>query len=317
MHNSSENPTNGSLKIKKLKIVLVLLSSYLVVQIIAGFYSGSLALLADAGHMFTDVFGIGLALLATIYSKKEATPNHTFGFFRTEILASLLNSLILLFLSIIIVYEALRRFSDPSEIHSMSVIIVATFGLIINIIGIYFIKDQGVHSHNHDDIHQNDNSNNKIEDLNIQSAKIELLGDSLGSISVIVGGIVITITNLNIIDPLLSIGLACFMIPRVWTILKKAINILMEGVPSNLSYEEIKRALFQIKGVTGIFDLHIWSITSGINALSAHIVVMDTSDSYKILHDINAELEKKFNITHSTIQIERYHPVKEVHKKEY
>ncbi|HYP42890.1 MAG TPA: cation diffusion facilitator family transporter, partial [Candidatus Nitrosocosmicus sp.] len=130
----------------------------------------------------------------------------------------------------------------------------------------------------------------KTEDLNIQGAKLELLSDIIGSVGVIVGGILIAITNVMIIDPVLSIGLSLFILPRVFGLLKKSVHILMEGVPSNISYELIQQELLRVKGVTGVFDLHIWSITSGLHALSAHIVIMDTSSSYRILDDINSLL---------------------------
>ncbi|VFJ13737.1 Cation efflux system protein CzcD [Candidatus Nitrosocosmicus franklandus] len=314
MHNTGTEIIKSNLKIRKLKIVLVLLASYLVVEILTGFYTGSLALIADAGHMLADTFGICIALIAAIYSKKEATPVHTFGFFRTEILASFLNSIILSLLSIIIIYEAYRRIFEPLEIQSLPMIIVAIVGLIINIIGMYVLRGEYFHTHNNEDeVTQNKKHTNKqvieTEDLNIQGAKLELLSDTIGSVGVISGGILIAITSINVIDPILSIGLSLFILPRIFNLLKKSVHILMEGVPSNISYELIQQELLKIKGVTGVFDLHIWSITSGLHALSAHVVVMDTSNSYQILDEINSLLEKKFNITHSTIQIERFHPI--------
>lgn len=314
MHNTGTEIIRSNLKIRKLKIVLVLLASYLVVEILTGFYTGSLALIADAGHMLADTFGICIALIAAIYSKKEATPVHTFGFFRTEILASFLNSIILSLLSIIIIYEAYRRIFEPLEIQSVPMIIVAIAGLIINIIGMYVLRGEYFHTHNNEDeVTLNKKHKNKqvieTEDLNIQGAKLELLSDTIGSVGVISGGILIAITSINTIDPILSIGLSLFILPRVFNLLKKSVHILMEGVPSNVSYEIIQQELLKIKGVTGVFDLHIWSITSGLHALSAHIVVMDTSNSYQILDEINSLLEKKFNITHSTIQIERFHSI--------
>jgi len=328
LHNNTTEIIKSNVKIRKLKIVLVLISTYLVIEILAGFYTGSLALLADAGHMFTDTFGIGIALIAAIYSRKEATPVHTFGFFRTEILASLLNSIILSLLSIIIIYEAYRRIFEPVDIQSSPMIIVAMIGLIVNVTGMYILRGEQVHDNgsrnkiNDNNIRkslsikeQPDRSSDSIhkehsdqEDLNIKGARLELLSDTIGSIGVIGGGIAIAITNITIIDPILSIGLAIFILPRVWGLLKKSVHILMEGVPSNISYEVIQQALLQTKGVTGVFDLHIWTITSGYHALSAHIVVMDTSNSYQVLHDISSVLEKRFNIIHSTIQIEKFHP---------
>ncbi|MDQ2685114.1 MAG: cation diffusion facilitator family transporter [Thermoproteota archaeon] len=329
MRNTATEIVKTNLKIRKLKIVLVLLASYMVVEILAGFYTGSLALIADAGHMLTDTFGICIALIAAIYSRKEATPIHTYGFFRTEILASFINSIILSLLSIIIIYEAYRRIFEPTEIQSLPMILVAIIGLIVNIVGMYVLRGEHFHDHDHDDddatykkkqkkLDKNgvskilpdleNNSEHKTEDLNIQGAKLELLSDIIGSVGVILGGILIAITNVMIIDPVLSIGLSLFILPRVFSLLKKSIHILMEGVPSNISYELIQQELLRVKGVTGVFDLHIWSITSGLHALSAHIVIMDTSSSYRILDDINSLLEKKFKINHSTIQIERFHP---------
>jgi cobalt-zinc-cadmium efflux system protein len=328
LHNKAIEIIKSNIKIRKLKIVLILISTYLVVEVLAGFYTGSLALLADAGHMFTDTFGIGIALIAAIYSRKEATPVHTFGFFRTEILASLVNSIILSLLSIIIIYEAYRRLFEPTDIQSLPMIIVAVLGLIVNITGMYILRGEHVHDHgtsknnnveksssllihsnnSKDPSHNGHKDEEEGEDLNMKGARLELLSDTIGSIGVIIGGITIALTNIEIIDPILSIGLAIFILPRLWGLLKKSVHILMEGVPSNISYEIIQQALLQTKGVTGVFDLHIWSITSGLHALSAHIVVMDTSSSYQVLHDINSLLEKRFKITHSTIQIEKFHP---------
>lgn len=327
MHNTAIEIVKSNIKIRKLKIVLILLATYMVVEILAGFYTGSLALIADAGHMLTDTFGICIALIAAIYSRKEATPIHTFGFFRTEILASFINSIILSLLSIIIIYEAYRRIFEPTEIQSFPMIVVAIVGLIVNIVGMYILRGEHFHGHHENDanhsktssfLYKNNtskgflgrdrNDDTNVEDLNIQGAKLELLSDIIGSVGVILGGILIAMTNIVTIDPILSIGLSLFILPRVFILLRKSVHILMEGVPSNVSYEQIQQALLQVKGVTGVFDLHIWSITSGLHALSAHIVIIDTNNSYRILDEINSLLEKKFKINHSTIQIERFHP---------
>jgi cobalt-zinc-cadmium efflux system protein len=173
------------------------------------------------------------------------------------------------------------------------------------------------HQHNHSD-HEIDypyNSNNQKnkndikceENLNIKAAYLETLSDTLGAAGVIVAGIVILTSNFYLADPIVSIGLAIFMLPRTWAIIKKAVHILMEGSPANVSHEQVKNDLLQIKGVTGVFELHIWTITSGMNALSAHVVVIDTNRSQLILQEVNSLLERKFGITHATIQIERYH----------
>lgn len=350
MASKSTAPVSTAIKIKKLKVVLVLVSSYLIIEVITGLYSGSLALLADAGHMFTDAFGIGLALFATTYSQRAATPGHTFGFYRTEILASLGNGVILMSISAFIIYEAYRRVFEPTQIQSIPMLVVAVIGLVVNIAGMLYLKNVHTHSHgsphrdgdelnNHDEHglgKKTDDSNmqnriktilfrktgkrkqdGQVEDLNIHGARLELLGDSVGSVGVIVAALIIYLTNFMLIDPIISIGLAIFMIPRTWSIIKKSMNILMEGTPSNLSYEEIQKSILQIRGVTGIFELHIWCITSGMNALSAHVVVMDMESSNRILQDINAVLEKRFKISHTTIQIEGYHPTRDSKTQEY
>ena len=143
--------------------------------------------------------------------------------------------------------------------------------------------------------------------MNVKAVYLETLSDTIGAAGVILAGIIMLTTKFYLADPIISIGLALFMLPRTWSIMKKAIHILMEGSPYNISHEEVKDSILQIKGVTGLFELHIWTITSGINALSAHVVIIDTSKSQAVLQEINSTLEKKFKITHATIQIETYH----------
>lgn len=289
-------------RIKKLRIVLFLTSGYLAAEVIGALFTGSLALLADAGHMLTDVGGLGLALLAISFARKPPTPQRTYGFYRMEILASLVNSVVLALLSIYIIYEAYLRFLNPPEISSLPMTVVAAVGLAVNFIGLRLL---GNHSHHSDDAHGHDH---ELENLNIQGARLEVLSDALGSIGVVAAGLVIYFTQFYLADPIVSVGLAVFIIPRTWSLLKKSIHILMEGVPSNISYEQVSKAILGVKGVTGLFELHIWTITSGMNALSAHVVVIDNSKSQEILREISSLLEKRFKISHSTIQIESYHP---------
>jgi len=219
-------------------------------------------------------------------------------------------------------YEGFRRIFEPPEIQSLPIIIVAVIGLTVNFIGMRLLSSTSGeggevgHSHTHDD-NNNKNEWNKgagggeqeheQESLNVKAVYLETLSDTIGAAGVIVAGVIMLTTKFYLADPLISIGLALFMLPRTWSIIKKAIHILMEGSPSNISHEEIKEAILQIKGVTGVFELHIWTITSGIHALSAHVIVIDTSRSQLILQEINSILEKKFKITHATIQIEKYH----------
>ncbi|MFY9797802.1 MAG: cation diffusion facilitator family transporter [Candidatus Nitrosopolaris sp.] len=301
MENTREN-IPSTLRISKLKSVLMLTSIYFVVQIIAALYTRSLALLADAGHMLADVGGLALVLFAINYSRKPATLQHTYGFYRVEILAALLNSVVLILISVYILYEAYRRIFEPPEIQGLPMIIVAAIGLGVNFTGLRLLGNSG-HTHEGSQV----DIEKGHEDLNVKSAYLEVLNDTLGSVGVIAAGLIILTIRFYLADPLISIGLALFILPRTWSLMKKSIHILMEGVPPNISPEEIKNSILEIKGVTGVFDLHIWTITSGINALSGHVVVIDRVRSQTILQEINAILDKKFKINHATIQIESYH----------
>lgn len=288
-------------RISKLRVVLILTASYFVAEIVGSLVTNSLALLADAGHMLTDVGGLALALLAIHYTRRKATPQRTYGFYRVEILVSLANSVALVLLSIYIFYEGYRHIFQPPEISSIPMTIIGGFGLIINLAG---IKILGGHSHSE---HHESHEHHEEENLNIKGARLEVLSDMIGAVGVIITGIIIFTTKFYLADAIFSIGLALFILPRTWSLMKKSINILMEGVPSNIDYEEVKNAILQVKGVTGIFDLHIWTITSGMDALSAHVVILDQAKSQIILKEIESILENKFKIIRSTIQLETYH----------
>ena len=279
----------SSQQISKLKLVLLLISSYIVVEFISGLLTGSLALIADAGHMLADAGGLTLSLFAINFSTKPATPQRTYGFYRIEILAALANSAVLILVSVYIIYDAYERIIEPPQIKGTALIIVGTIGLVVNLVGMYILKGHAT------------------ENLNIEGAYLEVLKDTLGSVGVVVVGVITSISEFYLIDPIISVGLAFYILPRTWSLMKKSINILMEGVPINISYEEVKKAILQIKGVTGIFEIHIWTITSGMDAITAHVVVSDPSKSQTILKEISSMLENRFKITHTTIQIETYH----------
>jgi cobalt-zinc-cadmium efflux system protein len=289
-----------------LTVVLLLTSVYFVVQIIIGVAIGSLALISDAGHMLIDVCGLVMALIAMYFSQRPATPNRTYGFYRAEILTPLLNSTFLILLSFYILYEAYQRILSPSEISGYSIILVASIGLAVNLVSIVLLRPHtelktlnGAHDKNEGNIRE--------KNLNLYGAYLEIFADTLGSVGVIISGIVIISTKFYMADALISIGIALFILPRTWLLVKKSIHILIEGTPSHLVHEEIKNSILNVKGVTGVFDLHIWTITSGIHALSAHVVIMNNSRSQQILQEINSILEKNFSINHATIQIESYH----------
>ena len=298
----------GNKNKKILKVVLLLTSAYFVIQILVGFKIGSLALISDAGHMLIDVAGIVMGLVAISFTQKPASPTRTYGFYRAEILASFLNSLFLILLSLFILFEAYQRIIHPVQVSGLPIIIVASIGLAINLAVIRLLRKTRMKGESLQDRHYSGKSNvREEENMNIHGVYLEVFADAIGSAGVIVAGIIIQITGFYLADPLISIGIAAFILPRTWLLLKRAIHILIEGAPSHLCHEEIKNAILGLKAVTGVFDLHIWTITSGIHALSAHVVIMDRNRSNQILQEINSMLEKKFNITHATIQIEAYH----------
>lgn len=290
-----------------LVIVLFLTSSYFIVQVTIGLVIGSLALISDAGHMLIDVGAVVMALLAISFSQKPPTPQRTYGFYRTEILASLLNCVLLILISLYILYEASNRILHPIEINGIPIILVASIGLIINIVQIKLLHPYTKHVTANARYHNNKQKIIKEMNINIHSVYLEIFADMIASAGVILAGIIILYTNFYLADTLISIAIAAFIIPRTWSLLKQTIHVLIEGTPSHLSHEEIKNSILRVKGVTGVFDLHIWTITSGIHALSAHVVIIDRNRSHQILQEINSMLENNFNITHATIQIESYH----------
>ncbi len=278
-------------------MVLILTSSYFAVQLAGGLLAGSLALIADAGHMLTDVAGLVLSILAISFSRRPATPQRTYGFYRMEILATLANSVVLISISFYIIYQAYQRIFQPQQVQGIPVILIAAVGLVVNIVSMKLLSHSGLNSHSEGQ-----------ENLNIKSASLEVFSDTLGSAAVIITGIIVVFTGFYLADPIASIAISLFILPRTWALMKKSVHILMEGVPPNISHDEVKKSIMQVKGVTGIFELHIWSITSGMDALSAHVVIIDPTKSLAILRAINSIVENKFGISHITIQIETYHP---------
>ncbi len=317
-HQENQQPPKQA---HKLKVVFLLSSCYLASAVIIVLITGSLSLLSEAGHMLADVGGLALALFAINYTRKSPTPERTYGFFRMEILASLTNSIVLILLSLYIMYEGFMRLFAPPQIQGTPIIIAAAVGLIVNFVGMHILSEgkgglghsHGFHNHTKEDKkEEHSHQHNKEEgiteqSLNVKAVYLETLSDTIGAAGVLAAGIIMLTTNFYLADPIISIGLALFIIPRTWTIIKKAIHILMEGSPYNIPHEEVKEAILKVKGVTGIFELHIWTITSGMHALSAHVIIYDISKSQAILQDINSILEKKFKITHATIQLEKYH----------
>lgn len=271
---------------KPLYIALALTLTYMTAEIVGGIWTGSLALIADAAHMGTDAGGLALALFAIYFAQKAATSQKTYGYLRTEILAALTNAVVLLLLTVYILYEAYKRFLSPPEILSGPMLAVAAVGLVVNLISMKLL------------------SAGSSESLNVQGAYFEVLSDMLGSLGVIAAALIIMYTGWTLADPIIGAGIGLFIVPRTWTLLKQAVHILMEGVPVEVDVPSLEKALLEIPGVTAVHDLHVWTITSGTDSLTGHVVVTDMKDARAILMNAKAVLEEKFKIDHVTIQIE-------------
>ena len=272
---------------KPLMIVFCLTFFYLIVEVIGGFWTGSLALLADAGHMLTDVAGVGLALLAIWFAEKPASSEKTYGYYRVEILAALTNAVVLIFISLYILYEAYERFKNPPEVQSAGMLMVASIGLVINVAGVFILR-----------------SGSK-ESLNMKGAYFEVLSDMLTSVGVIIAGIIMLTTGWYYADPLISAGIGLFILPRTWALLKDAVAVLLEGTPSDVNIVTLREYLSKLEGVTEIHDLHVWSLTSGVNALSVHAVLADSAEHDDVLERVHNCCIAEFKITHITAQTER------------
>jgi cobalt-zinc-cadmium efflux system protein len=274
---------------RALIITFALTLSYFIIEVVGGFLTNSLALLADAAHMLTDVFGLGLALFATWKSQKPATPEKTYGYYRFEILAAAANAVVLFFISFYILYEAYRRFREPPAVASLPMILIAVVGLGVNLAGMWILRSGAK------------------ESLNVQGAFLEVVSDALGSVGVIIAGIIMLATGWYYADPIFSVLIGVFILPRTWRLLKQAVNVLLEGTPAHINLASLEKAMLEVRGVAGIYDLHVWTITSGMEAISAHVVLSDDNEPQTaptVLEAVSALLKKEFGIDHSTIQIE-------------
>jgi len=272
---------------KSLTIVLALTAVFLVVEVVGGVLTQSLALISDAAHMLTDAAALAIALAAIRIGRRAADRRRTFGYHRFEILAAAFNALLLFGVAIYIVYEAWQRIRTPPEIHSTGMLLIAVAGLVVNLIGMRIL------------------SGGKDASLNVKGAYLEVWSDMLGSVGVIAGALVIRFTGWAWVDPLIAVLIGLWVLPRTWVLLKSSTNILLEGVPDDVDIEEVRACLLAVPGVVSIHDLHVWALTSGKTSLTVHVVKQDGSpDAETILSTIQAQFKKRFGITHITVQME-------------
>lgn len=291
MSEPTERPTSfgitaGGRHKTKLYTAFALTSTFMVLEVIGGLWTGSLALLADAAHMLTDAGGLALALIAIRFAERPRTPQKTYGYVRMEVLSALTNAVVLLLLTVYILYEAYQRFLSPPEIIGAPMLAVAIAGLIINLISVRLL------------------SAGSTESLNVKGAYFEVLADMLGSLGVIVAAVVVLLTGWTLVDPIIGAAIGLFIVPRTWVLLKQAIHILMEGTPPEVDLALLEETLRNIPGVIAVQDLHVWTITSGLDAMSGHLVVADMGSARATLAAAQEAMRSKFGLLHVTIQIE-------------
>ena len=270
---------------------LVITGGFLLVEAAGAMWTDSLALAADAGHMLTDVGGLALALFATWIAARPPTPAKTYGYYRVEILAATVNALLLLAVAGLILVEAYHRLRAPQDVLGGPMLVIAVAGLAANLLAAWWLR--------HD----------ARESLNVRAVYLEVLGDALSSLGVVVAALVVMRTGVTLMDPIVSALIALFIVPRTWRLLMQAVNVLLEGTPAHLDLGEIEAAMVRIPGARRVHDLHVWTLTSGREAMSAHVVIDDVRQSERLLEALHAVLHARFGIDHTTIQLDVEHPV--------
>jgi cobalt-zinc-cadmium efflux system protein len=274
----------------KLKVVVLTSATILILQVVGGLLSNSLALLADAGHTLTDVVGVTMAIVAIRYAARPANPSRTFGYYRLEILSAAANAILLFAVAAWVLWKAVGRFGRPAEVGSTMMMSIALIGLCVNLFGMWLLR------------------RGKDESLNIRGAYMEVLADMLGSVAVLVAAVLIKLTGWHGWDPVASIVIGAMILPRTWLLLREAINVLLESTPKGMDLSDVRKHLEETDGVEEVHDLHAWTITSGLPVLTAHLVVeprvLDGENTREILDTLRGCLHGHFDVEHSTFQLE-------------
>jgi len=270
---------------RSLKLVLLLTVAIMVAEVVGGWVSNSLALLADAGHMLTDSAAAALALFASWIAERPATEERTFGYMRLEILAALVNGTVLIAVAGLVVWQAVERLTVPPEVEPRILFGVATVGLIGNAVALLILH--GGHALS----------------LNVRGAYLHVLGDLLGSIGALAAGVVILTTGWTLVDPLISLFIAVLILVGSWRLVKESVEVLLEATPPHIDLKEVAAAIGEIQGVTGVHDLHVWTVTSGVVAMSGHAVVYEPEQNQGVLEAVQQRMAH-LGIHHVTVQIE-------------
>ncbi len=276
----------------RLIAAFVLVAGFFVVEVIAGFATNSLALLSDAGHMLTDVIGMGMALaaiqLASRFARRDVSVRsaHTFGLYRLEILAAFVNALLLFGVAVWVLIEAARRLGDEPEVLGAPMLLVAIGGLVVNLVAFALLR-QG-----------------SKESLNVEGAYLEVIADAIGSVGVIIAAVLLGVFGWTWADPVFAALIGIWILPRTWHLGRRAVRILLQSAPENFDLERLAADLGAIDGVVGVHDLHVWTLTSDMDAASAHLVTTDGSDAHAVLDRARVCLADRYGIDHGTFQVE-------------
>jgi cobalt-zinc-cadmium efflux system protein len=272
---------------RALLTALALTGGFMVAEVVAGLWFNSLALLSDAAHMFTDVTALGIAIAAIRIARRPADRRRTYGYHRFEVLAAAFNASLLFLVAMYILWEAVQRFRAPAEVQSFGMLLVALGGLAVNAASMRILRGRGEGS------------------LNVKGAYLEVWADLLGSLGVVAAALVIRFTGWSWVDPLVGVAIGFWVLPRTWILLRESTNVLLEGVPEGFDLDVVEQALLALPGVTGVHDLHVWSLSSGRIALTAHVEVDDQLRQEKRLEALAEKmLAERFHITHAVVQIE-------------
>ena len=284
---SHSHVSAGARHVRPLTISLTLLVAFLVVQVVTGLVTGSLALLSDAGHMATDALGLGMALAAIQVAASAGRRSHrTFGLYRLEILAALFNAVLLFGVAGYVLYEAARRIDDAPHVASTPVLVVGALGLLVNVVGFMLLREGA------------------DESLNLRGAYLEVVSDTLGSIGVIVAAIVWGVTGWSWVDPVIGAAIGLFILPRAWSLGRQALRVLVQAAPEGLDVAAMHDQLSAIEGVVDVHDVHVWTLTSDMEVATAHLMVRAGTDSHSVLDRARTLLAERHGITHATFQVE-------------
>lgn len=265
---------------------LAITAGILLLEVVGGLLTNSLALLADAGHVLTDVAALGLSLCALWIAARPSSPRRTYGFQRVEILAALVNGLMLLAISGWVVWEASQRLGQPPEVRGGGLLLFAALGLSGNLASAYIL------------------SRGPGDNLNLRSAWLHVMGDLLGSVGAVVAGLVVWLTGWTLADPLVSLLITALILLSAGRLLRETVNVLLEGTPQHIDVSEVERAMRAVPGVQAVHDLHVWTVTSGFVALSGHALIAPSADSQAVLRALQRMLHDRFAIEHTTVQVE-------------